>query len=137
MTAESTIGAAARKAGCSVPTVRYYEQIGLLNPANRTASGHRTYVQRDIQSLRLIRRCRDFGMPIKDIAVLIAVDAGPSDCSAALTLINSHRTSLRTHIAELKSLERELALMAERCSDTCLGGTTDCCTIYSDLSVPR
>jgi MerR family transcriptional regulator, copper efflux regulator len=131
---EMGIGAAARAARCSVPTLRYYEQIGLIDPANRTASGHRTYDRTDIDRLILIRRCRDFGMPIKDVADLINVQAMLGDCDDALTLINSHRGMLRARIAELKALERTLAIMGERCAANCLGGRADCCTIFDDLA---
>lgn len=135
MPAELTIGRAARAAGCTVPTVRYYEEIGLLRAVNRTASGHRLYTHATVEQLKLIRRCRDFGMAIKDIIALIAVSTSPAECDAALALINVHRTNLRDRIAELKSLERALAVMAARCADTCVGGAASCCTIYSDLAM--
>lgn len=136
MQAELSIGRAARAAGCTVPTVRYYEEIGLLSAANRTASGHRVYTRAAIEQLKLIRRCRDLGMAIKDIIALIAVNASPAECGDALALINQHRANLRDRIAELKALERALALMAARCEDTCEGGAASCCTIYSDLVEP-
>jgi DNA-binding transcriptional MerR regulator len=116
--------------------VRYYEEIGLLSVANRTASGHRVYTHATVEQLRLIRRCRDFGMAIKDIIALIAVSTSPADCGDALALINQHRADLRDRIAELKALERALAVMAARCADTCEGGAPSCCTIYSDLAEP-
>ncbi len=134
MQAELTIGRAAQAAGCTVPTVRYYEEIGLLSVANRTASGHRVYTRATVEQLKLIRRCRDFGMAIKDIIALLAVNVSPAECSDALTLINHHRADLRDRIAELKALERALAVMAARCVDTCEGGPASCCTIYEDLA---
>lgn len=134
MQVELSIGRAARAAGCTVPTVRYYEEIGLLSAANRTASGHRVYTRATIEQLKLIRRCRDFGMAIKDIIALIAVNASPAECDDALALINQHRASLRERILEMKALERALAVMAARCEDTCQGGAASCCTIYSDLA---
>lgn len=134
MIGEMSIGMAARTVRCSVPTLRYYEQIGLLDPAIRTASGHRTYDRRDIDRLILIRRCRDLGMSIKDVAALINVQALPGDCDNALSLISTHRSALSARISELKALERTLAVMAERCTSNCLGGPVDCCTIFSDLA---
>ncbi len=134
MQAELTIGRVARAAGCTVPTVRYYEEIGVLAVAKRTASGHRVYPQATVERLRLIRRCRDFGLAIKEIIALIAISASPAECGDALALINQHRVNLRDRIAELKALERALAVMAGRCADTCEGGAASCCTIYSDLA---
>lgn len=136
MQVELSIGRAARAAGCTVPTVRYYEEIGLLSTVNRTASGHRVYSHATVDQLKLIRRCRDFGMAIKDIIALIAVNASPAECDDALALINQHRANLRERIAEMKALERALAIMAARCEDTCRGGAASCCTIYSDLAEP-
>ena len=133
MHGEFTIGSAARAAGCTVPTVRYYEEIGLLSAADRTASGHRVYTQSIIEQLKLIRRCRDFGLAIKDIGVLLKVNTSFADCDAALALINEHRRQLRARISELKSLEQALAVMAARCADTCVGGSASYCTIFSDL----
>ena len=137
MQAELTIGRAASAAGCTVPTVRYYEEIGLLSAANRTASGHRVYTRATVEQLRLIRRCRDFGMAIKDIVALIAINASPAECSDALALINQHRANLRERMAEMKALEQALAVMEARCKDTCEGGAASCCTIYSDLAESR
>ena len=102
---------------------------------NRTASGHRLYTRATVEQLKLIRRCRDFGMAIKDIIALIAVRTATAECDEALALINDHRANLRDRIAELKSLERALAVMAARCADTCVGGAASCCTIYSDLAM--
>lgn len=133
MRGELTIGRAARAAGCTVPTVRYYEEIGLLSAADRTASGHRIYTHAIVERLKLIRRCRDFGLAIKDIDVLLKVSTSLAECDAALALINDHRRHLRARISELKSLEQALAVMAARCANTCAGGTASCCTIFSDL----
>nr|WP_287345124.1 MerR family transcriptional regulator [Mesorhizobium sp.] len=51
----------AKATGVSTPTIRYYEEIGLLPPANRTTSGQRSYDQDDLGSLTFIKQCRDFG----------------------------------------------------------------------------
>ncbi len=65
-----TIGALATRTGCSVPTIRYYEQIGLMPSAERAANGHRDYNRRDLTRLCFIKRCRDFGFPIEQVRVL-------------------------------------------------------------------
>ena len=64
MSTELKIGALARVAQTSVPTVRYYEQIGLLPPAARQGGSQRVYAEADVRRLTFIRRCREFGFPI-------------------------------------------------------------------------
>ena len=67
------IGELARRAGTSVPTIRYYEAIGLLRLADREASGQRIYGGDDVRRLSFIRRCRDFGFSIDVVRSLVAL----------------------------------------------------------------
>ena len=92
------IGALARISGCSVPTIRYYEEVGLIPAASRRSSGHRVYYARAIQLLSFIRRCRDFGFSIEQTRVM------PRAPAARLRNARSSRTwasptALRTHAA--------------------------------------
>jgi len=132
---EMMIGAAAKATGCSVPTIRYYESIGLLAEANRTPGGHRAYATKDVERLTLIRRCRDFGMSIEQVKDLIAIRESPASCNNALETVTSHRAKLKAHIDDLKALDRALALIVGRCETACAGGAAACCTIYDDLAV--
>lgn len=136
MTKEMMIGDAARAAGCSIPTIRYYETVRLLSEANRTAGGHRAYKRQDIERLILIRRCRDFGMSIKQVKALIEIRDRPASCENALDIVSHHRDQLRERIAELKALDRALTVLSARCESNCPGGTSSCCTIYDDLEMP-
>ncbi len=61
------IGDLAARTGTTAPTIRYYEEIGLLPRADRQDSGQRRYGHEDIKRLTLIRRCRDFGLPIEQV----------------------------------------------------------------------
>ena len=70
-----TIGALGKAAGVSAPTIRYYEQIGLLPRPRRTAGGQRNYDETDLSRLTFIKQCRDFGFGIDQVRVLLgAVD---------------------------------------------------------------
>ena len=71
------IGALARQTGTSAPTIRYYEEIGLLRPAGRQAGNQRIYGEADVRSLTFIRRCRDFGFSIDQIRELVALGFKP------------------------------------------------------------
>ena len=135
MTREMMIGDAAKAAGCSVPTIRYYESVGLLAEAARTAGGHRSYRRQDVERLTLVRRCRDFGMSINQVKTLIAIRESPSSCDNALEAVTLHREQLNARIADLKALDRALALIVARCEADCAGGASSCCTIYDDLAV--
>lgn len=61
-----TIGRLSAQANCSIPTTRYYEQIGLLPAAARTANGHRYYKEANLRRLTFIKGCRDFGFSIDE-----------------------------------------------------------------------
>ncbi|HSV60040.1 MAG TPA: MerR family transcriptional regulator [Variovorax sp.] len=60
-----SIGVLAKQTGCTVPTIRYYEQIGLLPAGPRTEAGRRHYDETAAQRLTFIRRCREFGFSIE------------------------------------------------------------------------
>lgn len=135
MVREMLIGAAAKAAGCNIPTIRYYEEVGLLADANRTQGGHRAYRQKDVERLVLIRRCRNFGMSINQVKALIEIRDSPATCDHALDVVAHHRDALRVRITELKALDRALTLIAARCEIDCAGGAAECCSIYDDLAV--
>ena len=75
------IGALAKRTGTNVPTIRYYEEIGLVRPADRQAGGQRVYDDADVKRLTFIRRCRDFGFPIEQVRSLVGLVQEPqSSC---------------------------------------------------------
>lgn len=86
-----SIGDLAKRAGCSVPTVRYYEEIGLISPAPRAANGRRIYGFPDVARLRFIRRGRDFGMSIDQVRDLLGVERiWREACEPAKSIISAH-----------------------------------------------
>jgi DNA-binding transcriptional MerR regulator len=119
-----TIGALAQRTGCNVPTIRYYEEIGLLPRADRRAGGHRVYGQPDLRRLTLIKRCRDFGFPIEQVRTLVALTESLSrDCVEARDLAQAHLGTVRQKLKDLRALEKSLVQFVERCDATCAGGT--------------
>jgi len=132
-----TIGALAQRTGCNVPTIRYYEEIGLLPPPRRGAGSQRTYAAGDFARLTFIRRCRDFDFSIEQVRELIALVENPErDCVAAKDLAETHLSAVRTKLRELRALEKSLSQFATACAAQCAGGPTSDCVILGEFSKP-
>jgi DNA-binding transcriptional MerR regulator len=132
------IGALARQTGTNAPTIRYYEEIGLLPSAGRQAGNQRVYGEADVRSLTFIRRCRDFGFSIDQVRELAAFLRDPlSTCADARDLAQEHLQTVRAKLAELKALERSIAAFVANCDASCAGGPGPDCVILDDLSKGR
>ena len=132
MTASQVIkrGELARRSGCNLETIRYYENIGLLRPPERTASGHRLYTPGDQARLGFILRGRDLGFSIEELKSLLSlVDSHHYSCGEVRDLTNNHLVSVRAKIADLTRLERTLADVSARCE----GGDVPECPIIDTL----
>lgn len=133
-----SISAIAERSGTSTPTIRYYEEIGLLRRPDRRASGHRVYGDSDVRRLTFIRRCREFGFPIEQVrALVVLIENDDRSCLEARDLANEHLASVRAKLTELKALERSLADFVKDCETACAGGPGPDCVILEDLSRPR
>lgn len=132
------IGALARRTGTNAPTIRYYEEIGLLRSADRQAGGQRVYGDADVTRLTFVRRCREFGFTIDQVRSLIALMQDPSrSCTNARDLAHGHLVAVRAKLAELKALERSIAGFVTSCDASCAGGPGPDCVILDDLSNGR
>jgi DNA-binding transcriptional MerR regulator len=131
------IGALAERAGTNAPTIRYYEEIGLLRPADRQAGGQRTYGAEDVKRLTFIRRCRDFGFSIEQVRSLVAlVEDRERSCMEARDLAQEHLVAVRAKLNELRALERGIAEFIASCDASCAGGPGPDCAILEDLAKP-
>ena len=125
-----SIGQAARAAGVSSPTIRYYEEIGLIPPARRSVAGHRHYGRSEVHRLTFIRRCRDFGFGIDKVRLLAELAADPDeDCGAARDIAADHLSSVRRKLEELRHLEAQLAAFVDACDQACCGGQAGDCVM--------
>ncbi|WP_027548283.1 MerR family transcriptional regulator [Bradyrhizobium sp. WSM2254] len=122
------IGVLARAAGVSVPTIRYYESIGLLTPPVRQ-SGQRIYSGEDLKAIRLIRHCRDLDFSIDETRELVASVQRRSPCSETKSFAEKHLGAIRTKIAELRALEVAVASLVSGCETTCCGSAAPDCVI--------
>lgn len=137
MSARLSIGLVARRTGATVPTVRYYEEIGLLPAASRTPSGQRSYDEATVRRLVFIRRCRDFGFSIDQVRELVGlVDEPERPCVEVRDIAASHLQQVRRKLDELRELETSLSAIVCGCDDVCAGGAAVDCTILEDLAVP-
>lgn len=132
-----TIGHLSQQTKCTVPTIRYYEEIGLLPQSERASNGHRFYRQEDIQRLLFIKRCRDFGFPIEQVRQLIQLlEDGERACVEVRDLAQSHLDELRKRIAEMRELEKTLNAYVCACNTGCVEGQTKDCSIIETLQAP-
>lgn len=129
-----SIGEVARQAQRSVPSVRYYEQIGLLPNASRRAGGHRVYGSTDLKRLSFIRRCRDFGFSVAQIRELLAVSTRGTPCVEAREIAAARLQAVRSKLFELQALERSLAGFVRNCDATCESGRVEDCTLFDDIA---
>lgn len=106
-----------------MPTIRYYERIGLLRRAARSG-GQRTYANEDVRRLSFIRRCRDFDFPIDDIRALLSLLRDGKSCTEARKL-----AELRRRRAELQALEASIASLVTCSASKCDGGAASDCVI--------
>ena len=111
-----TIGDLARRTGVKVPTIRYYEQIGLLATAPRTEGGQRRYGEDELKRLAFIRHARDLAFDVEDIRQFLALTETPQrSCHEADSIALRHLAEIEARIRSLQSLRDELRRMVEEC----------------------
>ncbi|HEV7274865.1 MAG TPA: helix-turn-helix domain-containing protein [Devosiaceae bacterium] len=116
------IGKAAARTGVKVPTIRYYEEIGLLPKPDRTASNRRLFGDDEIRRIGFIRHARELGFEIEAIRTLLALQDQPDRSCASVDRIAAARlVEVRRRIEALRSLETELERMLESCSHGVVG----------------
>lgn len=130
-----TIGALSTQTHCTVPTIRYYEQIGLLPRPQRASNGHRYYRDQDLKRLTFIKRCRDFGFPIEQVRDLAGLfEDGDRACVEVRDLAQVHLDQVRAKLAEMHQLEASLEAFVGSCNAACSGGLTRDCVILEDMA---
>ncbi len=111
-----TIGQASRACGVAAKTIRYYEEVGLIPSAQRSANGYRHYYQRDVDSLRFVHRARHLGFSLEDIAALLALWSDRNRASADVrTLASKHLEEIDRRISQMKTMRKALRHLIDRC----------------------
>lgn len=125
------IGAAAHASGVSAKMVRHYESLGLLGTVARTDSGYRQYTPADIHTLRFIKRSRELGFSMAEIAELVGLWHDRGRASADVKRIaQRHVGELEQRIAALQDMRRTLQDLLRHCH----GDERPECPILDDLS---
>jgi len=125
-----TIGQASVSSGVPAKTIRFYEQLGLVKPAERLANGYRAYDESNVQTLRFIRRARDLGFSLPEIDKLLALYRNRRRASEDVKrLALAHIADVDQKIAELTRIRDTLSDLARHCH----GDQRPDCPILQDL----
>ena len=125
------IGRTSKASGVSVKMIRHYEAIGLLKNVARTYANYRVYADKDVHTLRFIKRARTLGFSIEDIQALLSLWQNKSRSSAAVKKIaGAHMDVLKRRIAEMQSMVATLEHLTQHCH----GDHRPDCPILEDLA---
>ena len=125
------IGEAARRSGVPAKSIRYYESVGLIEPASRSEAGYRVYREQDIQALRFVQRARRLGFTVAEVGDLLALWHNKGRASAKVKqLAHDHLERIDMKVEELKSIRATLTHLIERCH----GDQRPDCPILDDLA---
>lgn len=128
--AEFTIGHLARQTGVKIPTIRYYEQVGLLPEPRRSPGNQRIYEHSHLTRLTFIHHCRELGFSQSTIKELLELSDNPDQpCKAVTGIARVQRDEIDRRIGQLKDMRSEL----DRMIIACAGGPIEDCRIIKAL----
>ncbi|MDE8347485.1 MAG: helix-turn-helix domain-containing protein [Acidocella sp.] len=124
------IGEFARRTGCAIETIRFYEKIAIL-PKPRRRGRYRLYEAADIGQLVFVRRARELGFTLDEVRELLRLSgAGAEACGEVRDLAAAHLVDVRARLADLRAMERVLADAVRRCE----AGSDAACPLIETLS---
>lgn len=133
-TALFNIGMAAQRSGVSAKMIRHYETLGLLPQASRSDAGYRRYSDKEVHTLRFIRRARDLGFSMADIARLLDLWQDQQRASADVKhLALQQAAALGQRITQLQQMQHTLQTLAGHCH----GDQRPDCPILEGLGDPH
>ena len=126
-----SIGQLSRETGCKIPTIRYYEQVGLMPQPPRTRGNQRRYSEAHRQRLAFICHSRELGFSPDAIRDLLSLSDRPDQsCTEADAIARQQLETVERRLAQLEALKAELEHMVHQCQ----GGTIASCQIIERLS---
>jgi MerR family transcriptional regulator, copper efflux regulator len=131
------IGEVPDRAGVATPTIRYYESIGLLEPATRSSSGYRRYGERTVEELRFIRKAQALGFSLHEVGEILALSrSGKAPCSQVLELGHRHLAAVQERLRQLETFRDQLASELARWDQQKTSVTCDgLCAFIADAAV--
>lgn len=109
------IGDVAGRTGLTVPTIRYYESIGLLKPAPRSPTGYRRYSDTTLEELRFIKKAQSLGFSLEEIGEILTLSrAGDTPCGHVLDLSRRQLEAVEERIQQLTRFRDQLAAELSR-----------------------
>ena len=127
-----SIGELSKRTKVKIPTIRYYEEMGLLEEAERTSGNQRRYDKAGLERLSFIRHARDLGFSIEAISSLIELQEHPDrSCAAATDIAVSQLADVRAKIKRLRLLEKELTRISKGCDGN---GVSEDCYVLAALA---
>jgi Cd(II)/Pb(II)-responsive transcriptional regulator len=116
---EIRIGDLARRSGCAVVTVRFYEKEGLLPKPTRSGGNFRLYGNAHVERLQFIRHCRSLDITLSEIRTLLGFKDNPTqDCGAVNELLEAHIQQVAVRVESLLQLKQHLITLREMCVGT-------------------
>ncbi|HOY22627.1 MAG TPA: Cd(II)/Pb(II)-responsive transcriptional regulator [Cellvibrio sp.] len=112
------IGTLATHTGLSVQAIRYYEQQQLLPEPVRSAGNYRVYDEAAARQLLFIKHCRNLGLALEEIRVLLRVRTTPDEaCTEINFIVDTHMANVDARLAELQDLRQQLTALRTKCQD--------------------
>jgi Cd(II)/Pb(II)-responsive transcriptional regulator len=125
------IGELAKRTGCKIVTIRYYENEGLLPQPARSEGNFRLYVDEHVERLKFIRHLRSLDMTLGEIRALLGLRDNPTqDCGEVNALLDAHIQQVEVRVEALLQLKQHLVTLREKCSD---GQLVEACGILQGL----
>lgn len=134
------IGEVARAAGLTVETLRYYEEVRLLPPHERTGGGYRIFAREDLERIDFIQRAKRLGLSLNEIRDILAIQAADqATCSHVRDLLDGKIAEVDAAMEQLRDFRAHLQQLLERSE-----GLEDCrpsggrvCSIIEGASIPQ
>lgn len=125
------IGELAKRSGCSIQTIRYYEKEALISAPERTEGNFRVYNMAVLERLSFIKNCRALGLALSEVKLLISLQNSPkTQCKAINEIIDSHLLVVESRISDLEKLYVDLKQLRLKCGST---KSVDQCGILGEL----
>ncbi|MCE0800218.1 Cu(I)-responsive transcriptional regulator [Buttiauxella sp. A2-C1_F] len=121
----------AKRTGLTSKAIRFYEEKGLVTAPLRSENGYRSYSQKHLDELTLLRQARQVGFNLEECRELVNLFNDPARHSADVKTRTLQKVAdIEKHITELQAMRQQLLALAESCP----GDDSADCPIIDNLS---